>query len=67
MSLRALGDLDLVAGLLDQGRDIDRRQRIGAMDLEKIAGRQRLQRLPRLQGRQGAFEAGKVKPGMGQR
>jgi len=42
-------------------------QRIGAMDLEKIAGRQRLQRLPRLQGRQGAFEAGKVKPGMGHR
>src|SRR6202163_1772077 len=57
---RALFDLDLIAGFLDQVWDIDHRQRIGAMNLQKVARRQRLQRLARLQGRQRTFEAGEI-------
>ena len=58
------GDLDLVAGLADQVRDIDHRQRIGAVNFQQVAGLQRLQRLARLQRRQRTFQAGEVECGL---
>ena len=49
-----------VAGLANEVRDVDHRQRIGAEHFQPIAGRQRLQRLARLQRRQRAFQPGKI-------
>src|SRR4029079_460594 len=59
-ALRALRDLDLVAGFADQIGDVDHRQRVGAMHFEEVTGCDRLQRLTRLQCRQRAFEAGEI-------
>ena len=56
----ALNDLDSVAGLADQVRDVDNRQRIGAMHFEEITRRGRFQRLARLERRQRTFESGQV-------
>ena len=59
-AFRALSYLDLVAGFTDQIGDVDHRERIGAVNFQEIARRDRLQRLARFKCRQGAFETGKI-------
>ena len=63
--LGALRDLDLVAGLLDQVRNVDHRQWIGAMHLQPVTRLQGFQRLARLERRQRAFEPGQIELGRG--
>ena len=59
----ALGDLDLVSGLADQIRNVDHRQRIGAMDFKAFARLQRFQRLARLERRQWTFQSSQIESG----
>ena len=59
--LVALGDLHRVARLADQVRNVNHRQRIGAVHFELIARLQRFQRLARFQGGQRAFQPGEIK------
>jgi len=63
--LRAFRDLDLIASFADQIGDIDNRQRIGAVNFQEIAGRERFQGFARLQCRQRTFETGEVELGGG--
>src|SRR6185312_16271073 len=58
-------DLDAVAGFLDQVRNIDHRQWIGAMDFQPVARFQRLERLSRFQRGQWTFQSGEIEPGGG--
>jgi hypothetical protein len=59
-ALGALCDLNLIAGFPDQIGDVDHRQRVGTANFQKIARRQRLQRLSRFQCRQRAFQSGEI-------
>ena len=58
--LGAIGDLDPVAGLRDEMRDIDHRQRIGAVDFQPVSRLYRFQRFARFQRRQRAFQSSQV-------
>jgi len=53
-------DLDAITGFLDQIGNIDHRQRIGTMYLQKVTQTERLERLSRLQRRQRAFKTRQV-------
>ena len=52
---------DLIAGFPYEIGNIDPRQRVGAAHLQVLADRDALEGLARLQGGQGAFEAGEIK------
>ena len=54
-------DLNAITGFADQIGNIDHRQRIGTMDLQKVTQTKRLERLSRLQRRQRAFKSRQVK------
>ena len=56
---------DLIAGFTNQIGNVDARQRIGAAHLQVLANGDALECLARLQGGQGAFEAGEIKQGGG--
>ncbi len=58
--------LDPVAGLLDQMRDVDRRERIGAVNLQTLTDGEGLERLTRPQHRQRAFQASQIEHDGGQ-
>jgi hypothetical protein len=53
-------DLNAITGFADQIGNIDHRQRIGTMDLQKVTQTKRLERLSRLQRRQRAFKTRQV-------
>ena len=75
--MRALGPLDQeaqdgvrplrrhepVAGLVAEGREIDRGEGVGRLDQQAVAGLHRKQLLPRLQDRQRALQAAEVEGG----
>ena len=54
-------DLDLIAGLPDEVRDIDDGQRVSTMNFENVAGRHRRERLARLERGYRTSETGKIK------
>src|SRR5215208_3790291 len=54
-----------VARLAHQVGDVDRRQRIGAFEHERVAGGELRQRLARFQRRQRTFEAAQIENGFG--
>ena len=54
---------DLIAGFTNQIGNVDARQRICAAHLQLLANGDALEGLARLQGGQGAFEAGEIKQG----
>ena len=57
---------DLIPGFPYEIGNIDPRERVGAAHLQVLADRDALEGLARLQGGQGAFEAGEIKQGGGQ-
>jgi hypothetical protein len=60
-TLIAFPDLDPITGFADQIWDIDYRERIGTVHLQKVTQPQGLECFSRLQSRQRAFKARQVK------
>lgn len=58
--------LDPVAGLTDQSRDVDRRQRVGAVNFQTLTDGESLERLAGAQHGQRAFQAGQIEHDGGQ-
>ena len=61
VSVRLMLAHDPIAGFPDEVGNIDGGERVGAMNLQLLANGDALEGLARLQGGQGAFEAGEIK------
>ena len=51
-----------MSGFIDEMRNIDLGERIGALDREQIIGREACERLARLERRKRAFEPAQIEP-----